>query len=94
MVKRRGFLLMALNFMPLSIRLAVFLVSFFRGFKMTQYSKLDILEQELKVEVAYQNKLNWYSRWLGSNDAVDAVNFANAFHEWKKQCDLLEAMKP
>jgi hypothetical protein len=60
---------------------------------MTQYSKLDILEQELKVEVAYQNKLNWYSRWLGSTDAIEAVNFAIAFHEWKKQSDLLKDMQ-
>lgn len=61
---------------------------------MTQYSKLDRLEQELIVEKLEQHKLAWYERMVKSAMAPeDCVCFAVAYRIWKVQFDLLKDMQ-
>jgi hypothetical protein len=61
---------------------------------MTQYSKLERLEQAIIVEKAEQKKLAAYERYVqNAFKPEDAIDFAAAYFDWKTQIDLLKDMQ-
>lgn len=61
---------------------------------MTQYSKLEQLEQAILVEKLDQQKLAHYERYVTQGfQAEHAIIFAGAFYAWKVQADLLKDME-